>query len=248
MTLQIITFLTVPDSSAGRAAFVAAANQFGDDLTPFANEANALAVEVNDNAVSAAASKTDAQTAQGLAEAARDAALSASTAVAADYDPLGHSYEKNDLAWDAPGELYRCIQAYVSDPTTPSADAVHWARVNLTPDDVSALYAAVNSQLDVPGIAKSTAYTLALADRGRSIDTTANVTVPASTVVAFPVGAVVMVTNTSGVNISILAAAGVTLRLVATTKTGTRTLAGYSVATMRQVALDVWYIMGTGLS
>lgn len=248
MTLQITTTLTVPDSSAGRAAFVSAANQFGDDLTPWANEANAMAVEMNTNATAAATAKTNAETAQGLAEAARDAAIAASTSIADDYNPASHAYAKNDLAWDAPGELYRCILGYTSTATTPSADPTHWVRVNLTPDDVAALYATVDAQRDVASVAKSAAYTIALADRGKSIDTTANVTIPPNSSVAFPIGAVVAVTNTSASNISGIAGAGVTLRLAGTTTTGTRTIAPWGQATFRKVGSDVWLASGMGVA
>lgn len=53
MTLQITQTMPVPDSSAGRAAFVAAANNFGNNLTPWANQANAMAAEMNSNATAA---------------------------------------------------------------------------------------------------------------------------------------------------------------------------------------------------
>ena len=248
MTLQITTTLTVPDSSAGRAAFVAAANQFGDDLTPWANEANAMAIEMNSNATAAATAKTNAETAQGLAEDARDAAIAASTSIADDYNPASHAYAKNDLAWDAPRELYRCILGYTSTATTPSADPTHWARVNLTPDDVAALYATVNAQLDVPSVVKTAAYTLTLAERGKCVDTTANITVPPNASVAFPVGALVAVTNTSASNISLLQGAGVTIRLAGTTTTGNRTLAPWGQATLRKVGSDVWLASGMGVS
>jgi len=248
MTLQITQTLTVPDSSAGRAAFVAAANQFGDDLTPWANEANAMAVEMNTNATNAATSATNAATAKTAAEAARDAAINAATAIAADYNPASHAYAKDDLCWDGPGALYRCILAYTSGATLPSADATHWARVNLTPADLAAINAAIDALLDVPGVTKSAAYTLALTERGKSVDTSANVTVPDNATVPFPVGSTVVVTNTSGSNISVLAAAGVTLRLAGTASTGTRTLAGYGQATLRKIASDTWISSGMGLS
>ena len=248
MTLQITQTLTVPDSSAGRAAFVAAANSFGNNLTPWANQANAMAVEMNTNATAAATAKTDAQTAQAQAEAARDSAIAASTAIAADYNPASHAYAKNDLAWDGPGELYRCILAYTSGATLPSADATHWARVNLTPADLAAIDSAIDALLDVPSVVKSAAYTLALTERGKSVDTTANVTIPANASVAFPIGSTVVVTNTSASAISVLAAAGVTLRLAGTSSTGTRTLAGYGQATLRKIASDTWISSGMGLS
>jgi len=102
--------------------------------------------------------------------------------------------------------------------------------------------------VDIHGNVKSAAYTLALTDRGKSIDTTAGVTVPANATVALPTGATVMVTNTGFAAITITAAAGVTLRLAGTTTTGNRTLAGYGVATLRKVATDTWIAAGAGLS
>lgn len=248
MTLQITQTLTVPDSSAGRAAFVAAANSFGDNLTPWANQANAMAVEMNANAGYAGAARVAAEGARDAAEIARDSAIAASSSIAADYNPSSHAYAKDALAWDGPGSLYRCILAYTSTATTPSADPTHWARVNLTPSDVTALSAAIEAMLDVPGVTKSAAYTLALTERGKSVDTTANVTVPANAAVAFPVGATIVITNTSASTISILAAAGVTLRMAGTTNTGTRTLSGYGQATLRKIAPDVWIISGMGLA
>lgn len=95
---------------------------------------------------------------------------------------------------------------------------------------------------------KSTAYTLALTDRGKSIDTTAGVTVPLNTSVAFPIGSVITITNTSASAIPITQTSGVTLRQAGTTNTGNRTLAAYGMATLRKVATDTWFIGGAGVS
>lgn len=107
--------------------------------------------------------------------------------------------------------------------------------------------AAIAALLDIPANVKATAYTLALTDAGKSIDTTANVVIPANSAVAFPTGTTIMVTNTSGSSISISITTD-TLRLAGTTTTGTRTLAGYGMCTMRKVSATVWYISGAGLS
>lgn len=101
---------------------------------------------------------------------------------------------------------------------------------------------------DVPANAKTGAYTLALTDRGTSIDTTAGVTVPPNATVAFPVGSVVTITNTSASAITITQDTGVTLRYAGTATTGNRTLAGYGVATARKIATDAWIIAGPGLT
>jgi hypothetical protein len=87
-----------------------------------------------------------------------------------------------------------------------------------------------------------------LSDRGKSIDTTAGVTVPANGTVAFAVGATITITNTSGSNITITAAGGVTLRLAGTATTGNRTLAQYGVAVIRKIATDTWIASGAGLT
>ena len=248
MTAQITTFLAVPDSSQGRAAFVAAANAFGNGLTPLSNEMNAVAAEVNDNAVAAEASKEDAQDAQTAAEAARDAAQAAATATAAQWQP-STAYAKDDLAWGdgSTGDLYRCIEAYAGGATPPASDPVHWARLFVSPGAFAALQADVDALRDLKPVPKTAAYTLALSDRGKGIDTTANVTVPANADVALPVGATCVVTNVGGSAITIVGAAGVTLRLAGAGATGNKTLASWGYALLRQVTPNVWLVVGAGL-
>lgn len=107
--------------------------------------------------------------------------------------------------------------------------------------------AFVDALRDIASSAQSTSYTLALTDRGKSVDTTASVTIPANASIAFPVGSVVTITNTSGANITIAITTD-TLRLAGTATTGSRTLAQYGVATIRKIASTTWVIAGTGLS
>lgn len=97
---------------------------------------------------------------------------------------------------------------------------------------------------NIPPVPKTSAYTVVAADKGKSIDTTANVTISAS---VFTVGDVIVVTNTSATDSSILAASGVTIRLAGTETTGTLTLAGYGVATLRMVTSNNWFASGAGL-
>ena len=97
---------------------------------------------------------------------------------------------------------------------------------------------------NIPPVSKTSAYTVVAADKGKSIDTTTNVTIPAS---VFTVGDVLVVTNTSDTDSSILVASGVTIRLAGTTTTGTLTLAGYGVATLRMVTSNNWFASGAGL-
>lgn len=113
--------------------------------------------------------------------------------------------------------------------------------------DVTGLQTNLDALKSIPGSTKSTAYTLVMADAGQSIDTTTDVTIPSNSAVAFPVGTTVMVTNTSASN-STISITTDTLRQAGTTNTGSRTLAGYGVATLRKVAATTWYISGAGLS
>lgn len=105
--------------------------------------------------------------------------------------------------------------------------------------------ATTDAIANIPSVPKTAAYTVAAADKGKSIDTTANVTIPAS---VFAVGDVIVVTNTSASDISITPASGVTFRLAGSDSTGVRTLSGYGVATLRMVSNNVWFASGAGLS
>ena len=104
--------------------------------------------------------------------------------------------------------------------------------------------------LDIPTHQKNSAYTLTYLDRGQSIDTDSNVTIPKESTVGyqFPLGATISIVNTSNASISILAEAGVTLILAGTTTTGTRTLANWGAAAVRRIATDVWICYGAGVS
>jgi hypothetical protein len=114
--------------------------------------------------------------------------------------------------------------------------------------DITYVDSGLDDLLDVPQVLKSTAYVLALTDRGKSIDTIAGVTVPPNSSVAFPIGTVIGVCNTSSSSITITQGSGVTLRHAGTVDTGNRSLSGYGQATMRKVATDTWYISGAGLT
>lgn len=239
---MITTFLTVPDASAGRAAFVAAANAFGNGLTPVSNEMNATAADVNADAADAAASASASATAKAAAEAARDAAQAAALALADNWAPAT-AYAVNDLAWNGAGALYRCITAHTSGATF---DGANWAQVSLSPADIAALSAAVDALRDVPPVAVSAARALALTDRGRNLSIAANLTIPASASVPFAEGAVVVVTNRTGGSLSLTPAAGVTLRLAGTTKTGALTLAPTAKVSLSCEGADLWYAVGVG--
>lgn len=127
-----------------------------------------------------------------------------------------------------------------------AADAAA-ARSAIGAVDSTTLTTAVDALRDVASYQTSTAYTIALIDRGTSIDTSANITIPANASVAFPIGSVVTITNTSASPITISITTD-TLRQAGTTNTGTRTLAQYGVATARKVSTTLWIISGAGLT
>lgn len=150
------------------------------------------------------------------------------------------------------GIFYRALQNSVGQ--TPPDTSVnyqnsYWVGYGATLNYIQQQISQQTDVLkDVSQNIKSTAYTLALTDRGKSIDTTAGVTVPLNTSVAFPIGSVITITNTSASAIPITQTSGVTLRQAGTTNTGNRTLAAYGMATLRKVATDTWFIGGAGVS
>lgn len=100
----------------------------------------------------------------------------------------------------------------------------------------------------IPQNVKTAAYTLALRDMGKHISiTTGGITIPENASVAFPLGATVVVYNNSATaqNIAITSD---TLRLAGTATIGTRSLAGYGLATLIKVASTTWVISGAGVS
>lgn len=105
--------------------------------------------------------------------------------------------------------------------------------------------------LDLPQNAKATAYTLALADRGKHIYSAntagQTITIPTNTAVAFPIGSAITIVN-DGTNPITLSTTGITLRLAGAASTGNRTLAAHGIATLLKVGTNSWYVSGAGLS
>jgi hypothetical protein len=100
--------------------------------------------------------------------------------------------------------------------------------------------------LDIPNNNVGT-YTLALTDRGKFIDATGNVTIPANSSVPFPIGTTMLVYAGTGSSITI----GITtdtLNWLPSIATGTRTLASHSIATLLKVGATTWFIWGFGIS
>jgi hypothetical protein len=99
---------------------------------------------------------------------------------------------------------------------------------------------------EVPANSQTASYTLQASDSGKYISiTTGGIIVPPS---IFSVGQVVSIYNNSGSSQSISAGGGVTLRLVGTSTTGTRTLSNYGLATILCVASNTFVVTGGGVS
>ena len=126
-----------------------------------------------------------------------------------------------------------------------NADKVHTHTISQVTGLDTALAGITEAISTIPSVRKSAAYTVTATDKGKSIDTSAGVTIHAS---LFAVGDVIVVTNTSASSISITPSAGVTFRLAGSASTGLRTLAGYGVATFRMASSNVWFASGAGLS
>jgi hypothetical protein len=89
---------------------------------------------------------------------------------------------------------------------------------------------------------------LVLTDAGKHVYVSAGVTVPPNSTVAFDVGTVITIINSSASAITITQGAGVTVRQANTTSTGNRTLAAYGLCSVIKVATDTWYISGNGVT
>jgi len=100
----------------------------------------------------------------------------------------------------------------------------------------------------IPLTAKSASYQVTLSDVGQGLSTNASVTVPPNATTAFSIGDTIAVYNNSASSITITQGAGVTLRLVGTSTTGSRALAARGLCTLVKVGTDEWVASGGGLS
>jgi len=92
-------------------------------------------------------------------------------------------------------------------------------------------------------------YTLVLTDQGDHIyftgGTTATLTVPLNSAVAFPIGTAILVLNNNSGSLTISSSA--TLQLAAGS-TGNRTVASKGMASLLKVATDTWWVSGAGVT
>jgi hypothetical protein len=238
---------------------------------------NAIAVAATDsstkagiaytNAVSTAA--TDASTKAGTAytNAVATAATDASTKAGTAYTNA-IAIASTDASTKA-GTAYTNAIAIAANATNLTSGTVSVARiptsyVNTTANftvsgniEFTGANTTINGAeigyLDIPQrIISAGANTLTANDAGSHIyntNTTATfaVTVPNNTSVALRNGTAITLINGGNV-FTVAAGTGVTLKLAASTSTGTRTIANNAVATLIKVATETWYISGAGVT
>ena len=100
----------------------------------------------------------------------------------------------------------------------------------------------------LPQNSQTGAYTLALADQGKMVNTTTGgVVIPANGSVAFPIGAAISIYNNSASSQTISITTD-TIYLAGTATTGSRTLAQRGLATCVKVAATTWVVSGAGVT
>jgi hypothetical protein len=93
----------------------------------------------------------------------------------------------------------------------------------------------------------NTSGTLILSDNAKHYYVTSGVTVPLNSSVAFDIGTVVTIVS-NNTAITITPASGVTLQLANSSSAGTRSVASNGIATLLKVAVNTWYVSGTGVT
>ena len=93
----------------------------------------------------------------------------------------------------------------------------------------------------------NTSGTLVLSDSAKHYYVTSSITVPLNATVAFDIGTVITVVS-NNTALTIIPASGVTLQLANSASAGTRSLASNGIATLLKVAVNTWYISGTGVT
>jgi hypothetical protein len=96
----------------------------------------------------------------------------------------------------------------------------------------------------IPVVGKTSAYTLAATDNGRTISTSAPVTVPST----LPAGTTICIFNNSGSSQTITQGAGLTMYWAQDASTGNRLLGPRGLATISVMASGVAVIVGAGMA
>ena len=102
---------------------------------------------------------------------------------------------------------------------------------------------------DIPQVSLASNVTTALTDAGKHYYSTSAsnlaLTIADNSVASWPVGTAISVVNRGTANITVAPAAGVSLYLAGNATSGNRTVTTYGMATMMNVAANIWMISGT---
>ena len=105
---------------------------------------------------------------------------------------------------------------------------------------------------DVPQVSFTGDATLAAADAGKhfysTLSTANTLTIANNAVVSWPVGTAITIVNRGTGNITVAQGTGVSLYLAGNSTAASRTVTTYGMATLLNVAANVWMINGTGVS
>ena len=104
---------------------------------------------------------------------------------------------------------------------------------------------------DIPQVSFTTNTTLAASDAGKHYYSTQStgytLTVPNNAVVSWSIGTAITVVNRGTGSMTISPASGVSLYLAGNSTSATRTLTTYGMASLLNVAANIWMVNGTGL-
>jgi hypothetical protein len=105
---------------------------------------------------------------------------------------------------------------------------------------------------DIPQVSFTANATLAATDAGRhyysTLATANTLTIANNTSVSWSVGTAISIVNRGTGNITIAQGSGVSLYLAGNATSGNRTISTYGMATLLNVAANIWMINGTGVS
>jgi hypothetical protein len=105
---------------------------------------------------------------------------------------------------------------------------------------------------DIPQVSFAANATIAATDAGRHYYSTSasnlTLTIANNTSVSWAVGTAITVVNRGTGNITVARGTGVSLYLAGNSSTANRTVSTYGMATLLNVAANVWMINGTGLT
>lgn len=154
--------------------------------------------------------------------------------------------------------IWSAAATFNGTATFSNASVQFTSTTNPTINDGAGAQFAVGFR-EIPQVAKTATYTVALSDSGKhvyytTISTTTAVTIPVNASVAFPIGTVLTFINNgaAGGVLTFAPQGSDTFILAGTGASGSRSLARYGIATATKIALSgansTWYFSGTGVT